>query len=132
MEAYFDLLDQKKEKLLPAPYKFKVKYAARLPFEILPHTLAVGELPEGIEPRLFDVYIYSMTRPFNRLPAPSSLVENADGSITVGTPVPLTEPECEVYGFEYARSGWTGALQEYRIRRNNGFAPTVAEQPVQQ
>src|SRR5215470_15852225 len=40
----------------------------------------------------------------------------------------LTEPECEVYGFEYARSGWTGALQEYRIRRNNAFAPTIAEQ----
>jgi pimeloyl-ACP methyl ester carboxylesterase len=40
----------------------------------------------------------------------------------------LTEAECEVYGFEYARSGWTGALQEYRRRRNNAFAPTVAEQ----
>jgi len=40
----------------------------------------------------------------------------------------LTEPECEVYGMEYARSGWTGALQEYRIRRNNAFRPTVDEQ----
>jgi pimeloyl-ACP methyl ester carboxylesterase len=40
----------------------------------------------------------------------------------------LTEPECEVYGQEYMRSGWTGALQEYRRRRNNEFAPTVAEQ----
>ena len=26
------------------------------------------------------------------------------------------------------RSGWTGALQEYRRRRYNDFAPTVAEQ----
>jgi pimeloyl-ACP methyl ester carboxylesterase len=40
----------------------------------------------------------------------------------------LTEPECEVYGQEYARSGWTGALHEYRHRRNNAFAPTIAEQ----
>ena len=40
----------------------------------------------------------------------------------------LTEPECEVYGMEYARSGWTGALQEYRIRRNNAFRPTIDEQ----
>ena len=40
----------------------------------------------------------------------------------------LTEPECEVYGQEYMRSGWTGALQEYRRRRNNGSRPTVAEQ----
>src|SRR5215469_15260397 len=40
----------------------------------------------------------------------------------------LTEPECEVYGQEYTHSGWTGALQEYRRRRNNDFAPTVAEQ----
>jgi pimeloyl-ACP methyl ester carboxylesterase len=40
----------------------------------------------------------------------------------------LTEAECEVYGQEYTRSGWTGALQEYRRRRNNEFPPTVAEQ----
>jgi hypothetical protein len=40
----------------------------------------------------------------------------------------LTEPECEVYGQEYARSGWTGALHEYRHRRNNAYAPTIAEQ----
>jgi pimeloyl-ACP methyl ester carboxylesterase len=40
----------------------------------------------------------------------------------------LTEAECDVYGQEYARSGWTGALQEYRRRRNNAFQPTVAEQ----
>ncbi len=33
----------------------------------------------------------------------------------------LTEPECNVYGQEYTRSGWTGALQEYRRRRNNSF-----------
>ena len=40
----------------------------------------------------------------------------------------LTAAECEVYGLEYTRSGWTGALQEYRRRRNNSFPPTVAEQ----
>lgn len=40
----------------------------------------------------------------------------------------LTEPECEVYGMEYTRSGWTGALHEYRHRRNNAYPPTVAEQ----
>jgi pimeloyl-ACP methyl ester carboxylesterase len=40
----------------------------------------------------------------------------------------LTEPECEVYGLEYTRSGWTGALHEYRHRRNNSYPPTVAEQ----
>jgi pimeloyl-ACP methyl ester carboxylesterase len=40
----------------------------------------------------------------------------------------FTEAECEVYGQEYTRSGWTGALHEYRHRRNNAFAPTIAEQ----
>jgi hypothetical protein len=40
----------------------------------------------------------------------------------------FTEAECEVYGQEYTRSGWTGALQEYRRRRNDDFAPTIAEQ----
>jgi pimeloyl-ACP methyl ester carboxylesterase len=40
----------------------------------------------------------------------------------------LTEPECEVYGMEYGRSGWAGALHEYRHRRNNAYPPTVAEQ----
>ena len=29
----------------------------------------------------------------------------------------LTEAECEVYGQEYTRSGWTGALWNYRVRR---------------
>ena len=43
-------------------------------------------------------------------------------------PVQLTEPECAVYGFEYTRSGWTGALQEYRRRRNSAFVLTIAEQ----
>jgi pimeloyl-ACP methyl ester carboxylesterase len=40
----------------------------------------------------------------------------------------LTEPECEVYGMEYARSGWTGALHEYRHRRNDSYPATRAEQ----
>jgi pimeloyl-ACP methyl ester carboxylesterase len=40
----------------------------------------------------------------------------------------LTEAECEVYGQEYTRSGWTGALQNYRVRRSNAFAPAIAEQ----
>jgi pimeloyl-ACP methyl ester carboxylesterase len=40
----------------------------------------------------------------------------------------MTEPECEVYGLEYTRSGWTGALHEYRHRRNNAYAATLAEQ----
>ena len=40
----------------------------------------------------------------------------------------LTEPECEVYGLEYTRSGWTGALHNYRHRRNNAYPPTRAEQ----
>jgi pimeloyl-ACP methyl ester carboxylesterase len=40
----------------------------------------------------------------------------------------LTEPECDVYGLEYTRSGWTGALHEYRHRRNNSYPPTLAEQ----
>jgi pimeloyl-ACP methyl ester carboxylesterase len=40
----------------------------------------------------------------------------------------LTEPECEVYGLEYTRSGWAGALHNYRHRRNNAYPPTLAEQ----
>jgi pimeloyl-ACP methyl ester carboxylesterase len=40
----------------------------------------------------------------------------------------MTEAECAVYGLEYARSGWTGALHEYRHRRNNAYAATLAEQ----
>jgi pimeloyl-ACP methyl ester carboxylesterase len=40
----------------------------------------------------------------------------------------LTQAECDVYGQEYNASGWTGALHEYRHRRNNAFPPTLAEQ----
>jgi len=40
----------------------------------------------------------------------------------------FTPAECDVYGQEYARSGWTGALHEYRHRRNNAYPPTLAEQ----
>ena len=39
----------------------------------------------------------------------------------------LTEAECEVYGQEYTRSGWTGALWNYRVRRR-AFGPGIAEQ----
>ena len=39
----------------------------------------------------------------------------------------LTEAECEVYGQEYTRSGWTGALWNYRVRRR-AFRPGIAEQ----
>ena len=40
----------------------------------------------------------------------------------------FTQAECDVYGQEYTASGWTGALHEYRHRRNNAFPPTLAEQ----
>jgi pimeloyl-ACP methyl ester carboxylesterase len=40
----------------------------------------------------------------------------------------FTQAECDVYGQEYAASGWTGALHEYRHRRNNSYPPTLAEQ----
>ena len=40
----------------------------------------------------------------------------------------FTQTECDVYGQEYSASGWTGALHEYRHRRNNAFPPTLAEQ----
>jgi pimeloyl-ACP methyl ester carboxylesterase len=40
----------------------------------------------------------------------------------------FTDAECGVYGQEYSASGWTGALHEYRHRRNNGFPATLAEQ----
>jgi pimeloyl-ACP methyl ester carboxylesterase len=40
----------------------------------------------------------------------------------------FTQAECDVYGQEYAVSGWTGALHEYRHRRNNSYPPTLAEQ----
>jgi pimeloyl-ACP methyl ester carboxylesterase len=39
----------------------------------------------------------------------------------------LTEAECEVYGQEYTRSGWTGALWNYRVRCR-AFRPGIAEQ----
>src|SRR5579872_6175425 len=38
----------------------------------------------------------------------------------------LTEPEVEVYASEYARTGFTGALQGYRVRRG-GDPKSVAE-----
>ena len=38
----------------------------------------------------------------------------------------LTEPEVEVYATEYARTGFTGALQGYRVRRG-GDPKSVAE-----
>ena len=35
----------------------------------------------------------------------------------------FTQAECDVYGQEYTLSGWTGALHEYRHRRNNAYPP---------
>ena len=40
----------------------------------------------------------------------------------------LTQAECDVYGQEYTASGWTGALHNYRHRRDNSFPPNLAEQ----
>jgi len=40
----------------------------------------------------------------------------------------LTQAECDVYGQEYTASGWTGALHEYRHRRNNAFPATLAQE----
>jgi pimeloyl-ACP methyl ester carboxylesterase len=40
----------------------------------------------------------------------------------------LTQAECDVYGQEYTASGWTGALHNYRHRRDNSFLPNLAEQ----
>jgi len=40
----------------------------------------------------------------------------------------FTQAECDVYGQEYAASGWTGALHNYRHRRNNAFPANFAEQ----
>jgi hypothetical protein len=39
----------------------------------------------------------------------------------------FTPAECDVYGQEYATSGWTGALHNYRHRRT-AFAANIAEQ----
>jgi pimeloyl-ACP methyl ester carboxylesterase len=39
----------------------------------------------------------------------------------------FTQAECDVYGQEYAASGWTGALHNYRHRRT-AFAANIAEQ----
>jgi pimeloyl-ACP methyl ester carboxylesterase len=39
----------------------------------------------------------------------------------------FTQAECDVYGQEYATSGWTGALHNYRHRRT-AFAANIAEQ----
>jgi len=39
----------------------------------------------------------------------------------------FTQAECDVYGQEYAASGWSGALHNYRHRRT-AFPPNVAEQ----
>ena len=40
----------------------------------------------------------------------------------------LRQAECDVYGQEYAASGWTGALHNYRHRRSSGFPANRAEQ----
>ena len=39
----------------------------------------------------------------------------------------FTQAECDVYGQEYAASGWTGALHNYRHRRT-AFPANIAEQ----
>jgi len=39
----------------------------------------------------------------------------------------FTQAECDVYGQEYATSGWTGALHNYRHRRT-AFPANIAEQ----
>jgi pimeloyl-ACP methyl ester carboxylesterase len=40
----------------------------------------------------------------------------------------FTQAECDVYGQEYAASGWTGALHNYRHRRSSAFPANRAEQ----
>jgi len=40
----------------------------------------------------------------------------------------FTQAECDVYGQEYSRSGWTGALHNYRHRRDSSYPPNYAEQ----
>ena len=40
----------------------------------------------------------------------------------------FTQAECDVYGQEYSVTGWTGALHNYRHRRDNSFLPNLAEQ----
>lgn len=93
VKAWFDLFDEKKERLIPAPFDLKVTFAGREPFETWPKEINMGELPDGAEPRTFDLYLFSMTR--DHFTAPSSLVEGNDPTVSLGPPAQLNLAECE-------------------------------------
>jgi hypothetical protein len=74
-------------------HEFKVTFAPRPPFDVLPVVLPVGDLPEGVPPQTFDVYIFSSTRSPGELPPPAGRPGGDDPFLTIGKPVPLTPAE---------------------------------------
>lgn len=97
VHGFFDLFDSKKERLIPQPLDFNVVYAEREAFEVWPKAIAVGDMPEGTEPRTFDIYSISMTR--DSFPPPSHLMNGDDGTVSLSPHVPMTPHECETLAY---------------------------------
>jgi hypothetical protein len=133
VRAYFDLFDTKKERLLPAvPLEFRVGYATREAFEIWPREIKAGELPEGIQPQMFDIYALSMTR--DDIPPPVPAVNGNDPTISFEKPVKLDAAECgqlaakltrELNAPIRVRSAWRMVMT---LRREaNGVVPEAGD-----
>lgn len=125
----FELTDTKGAKLQTAPMKLVVNYASREAYELWPPNITAGEFPEGVTPRSFDVFVYSMTR--DKFPAPKTLVPDNDGTFVLGEPAPLSAEECaklaarlshEMKGGVRVPSGWRVPVT---IRRSVPGGPPV-------
>src|SRR5205085_3748270 len=99
------------------PLQLTVSYAQREALEIWPRTIACGELPEGVEPRKFEIMAYSMTRSAANFPAPVAAVNGNDPTITIGSAIPMTAEECERFAYRLAAEfkGPVRVLSGYRF-----------------
>ncbi|MGL6074977.1 MAG: hypothetical protein ACRC8S_12525 [Fimbriiglobus sp.] len=62
-------------------------------FEIHPRKIEIGEFSESSTSRNYDILVWSATREFAELPAPSTNINIKDAFVELGTPVPLTDAE---------------------------------------
>lgn len=121
--VYFDVLNDKSERMITEPLPFAVKFAGREVFEITPRDLDVGEFPDGTNQRSQDLLVYSIVRDFSNFPPPQIVIGNNDPHVTYDKGVPLTEVELDKLtlnlsnAFKYPiriRSGYRFAIHTHR------------------
>ena len=63
------------------------------PFDVIPHTIAIGDFPEGSTSRNYELVYWSTTRDPSELSRPIVNVDSKDAFVVVGAPVPMTLEE---------------------------------------